>query len=95
MRQNLKKQSEGKFKLDLSEAEKEVFSELFFDSDNYRVIYSVLEQLAGQKANDVLRSYQDGSEDAKARLQINMVQYDGMQMLIKNLKSLCDTLRKG
>lgn len=83
------------FKLQLSEDEKEIFAEIFINSDAYKVIYKILDQLTALQEKDALSRVQDGSDKSKNELACVMIELQGMNKLVRNIKALKETLRKG
>ena len=82
--------SNSNFKLQLDEAEKEIFKEIFLASDSYKVVLKVLEQLTAQSEQALLAAHCNNSPESVNRLICDKIQLQGMKKLATELKQLRD-----
>lgn len=76
------------FKLQLNEDEKDTWNEVMHNSDAYKIIFKVLDQLTATREQALLSRYVDGSDKSKNDLMCDMVTIQGYKKLISDFKAL-------
>lgn len=76
------------FKLQLNEDEKDTWNEVMHNSDAYKIIFKVLDQLSATREQALLSRYVDGSDKSKNDLMCDMITIQGYKKLISDFKAL-------
>lgn len=76
------------YKLNLNEDEKDVWNDFTQNSDTYKVIFKVLDQLAATRERALLNRYVDGSDKSKNELTCDMITLQGYKKLASDFKAL-------
>ncbi len=76
------------FKLDLSEEERDIWLEVMHNTDYYRVIFKVLDQLTASKEQAMLSRHIDASDKSKNELVCDMIEVQGAKKVIQAFKAL-------
>lgn len=76
------------FKLQLNEDEKDTWNEVMHNSDAYKIIFKVLDQLSATREQALLSRYVDGSDKSKNDLMCDMITLQGYKKLISDFKAL-------
>lgn len=76
------------FKLQLNEDEKDTWNEVMHNSDAYKIIFKVLDQLSATREQAMLSRYVDGSDKSKNDLMCDMITIQGYKKLISDFKAL-------
>jgi hypothetical protein len=80
--------------IDLNEAEKDAFADMFFNSDHHKVIAKILAQLTAQYTEAALTVHQDGSDEAKNKLSCAIIEIQGMNKLARDFRALKDKINQ-
>lgn len=75
----------SQFKLDLEENEKDIFTQVFLVSDDYKVVLKIMNQLLSLQEQAVLSLNQDGSEQKRNELMCAKIEMQGAKKLINRL----------
>lgn len=76
------------FKLQLNEDEKDTWNEVMHNSDAYKIIFKVLDQLTATREQALLSRYVDGSDKSKNDLMCDTITLQGYKKLISDFKAL-------
>lgn len=80
--------SNSNFKLNLSEEEREIWLEIMHNSDGYKVVFKVLDQLTASKEQAMLSRHIDASDKSKNELVCDMIEVQGAKKIIQAFKAL-------
>ncbi len=80
--------SNSNFKLNLSEEERDVWLEAMHNTDYYKVIFKVLDQLTAARDSAILTMHVDGSDKSKNELVCAMIESQGAKKVIQAFKAL-------
>lgn len=76
------------FKLNLSEEERDIWLEVMHNTDYYKVIFKVLDQLTAARDTANLSMYVDGSDKSKNELVCATIESQGAKKLVSTFKAL-------
>lgn len=76
------------YKLNLSEEERDIWLEVMHNTDYYKVIFKVLDQLTATREQALLSRYVDGSDKSKNDLMCDTITLQGYKKLISDFKAL-------